>query len=88
MAVLLEAEIVAMLRPTTFTVTVTVSQLSDGSNSSLEITVDSEGRDAVLEWLKEHSAGDGFLVISDVDGDVFSYRADTVTNVEILRDTP
>jgi hypothetical protein len=87
-AVLLEDEIVAILRPSTFTVTVTVTQISDGTNSSLEITVDSDGRDAILEWLKENNASDGFLVISDVDGDVFSYRADTVTNLEILRDMP
>jgi hypothetical protein len=65
-----------------------VTQISDGTNSSLEITVDSDGRDAILEWLKENNASDGFLVISDVDGDVFSYRADTVTNLEILRDMP
>lgn len=78
----------AILRPTTYTVTVTVTQIGDGTNSSLEITVDSDGRDAILEWLKESNASDGFLVITDVDSDVFSYRADTVTNLEILRDMP
>ena len=77
------------LRPSTFTVTVTVNNFEEGGGrQSLEITVDDEAKKGVVEWLKENNSHEGFLVITDVDGDVFSYKADTVTNVEIMRDSP
>jgi len=88
MEILLEDQVVATLRPATYTATVTVAHAMDGSNTSMEITIGSDARDAIMEWLKEHSASDGFLTILDVEGDVFSYRADTVLNVEIMRDQP
>lgn len=88
MAILLEDRVVATLRPSTYTATVTVAHAMDGSNTSMEISIDSDARDAIMEWLKENTSHDGFLTILDVEGDVFSYRADTVLNVEIMRDQP